>query len=381
MFHDHLKFVAIAASLVALSAVSRETFATPGNKRPLQVVVPTDYPTIQSAIDAVKPGGTVWVLPGTYTEQILIPKDLDLVGSGVDTTIIRAPAILVPGPLGSPSIVEIFDGAAVSISDLTVSGPAAVGCGDPNVLRWGVRVHPGSHMVLARAAVRDIHNTPMAMCPRSGTAISVGSGTPDSPPASLVIQDSEVTNFQALGIIVLGAGSWADIAHNTVTGPGHAGGVPTNGIEVVAGAAGNVVHNIVSGNVCPAGIPEVCGDDFFTQVQEAGIVAAENGPGTVISHNLVIGNQIGLFLSECEEIAHNVMVDNEYFGLALFGLTDGAFAIEGGEIIGGGGGLWVTAVFVDMTVALKSVSFSGLSGPAVEILEDGGATGTVITEP
>lgn len=82
----------------------------------------------------------------------------------------------------------------------------------------------------------------------------------------------------------------------------------------------------------------------------------------MISHNVLEGNQIGLFLSECDEIAHNVMVYNEYFGLALVGLDDGAFTIEGGEIIGGGG-LWVTAVLVDMTVVLNKASFSGLSGP------------------
>jgi hypothetical protein len=47
----------------------------------------------------------------------------------------------------------------------------------------------------------------------------------------------------------------------------------------------------------------------------------------------------------------------------------------------GGGGVWITAVLVDTTVVLKKVSFSGLSGPAVEILKDGGYTGTVIGEP
>ena len=114
MFHagrSALKFVAIAASIVALSAVSRETFAAPGNKRPSLLVVPTDYPTIQSAIDAVKPGGTVIVLAGTYREQVSLTRDVDLVGAGMDRTIIRAPATLVPGPMGSPAIVEVFDGA------------------------------------------------------------------------------------------------------------------------------------------------------------------------------------------------------------------------------------------------------------------------------
>ncbi|MCI0655490.1 MAG: hypothetical protein L0170_00255, partial [Acidobacteria bacterium] len=105
------------------------------------------------------------------------------------------------------------------------------------------------------------------------------------------------------------------------------------------------------------------------------------GPGIVITHNLLIGNQMGLFLAEVDEISHNVMVDNDYFGLGLVGESDGLFTVTGGEIQGGGGGVWVAAVLTDMTVVLKKVSFSGLSGSPVEILEDGGFTATVTGGP
>jgi hypothetical protein len=380
MFHSTQKLAAMAAVTI-MAAASGPLSAAPGGPGPQSLVVPTDYATIQSAVDAVRPGGTVTVLAGTWFEQVTITKNLTLAGAGMDATIIRAPATLVPGPLGSPAIVEIYNGAEVSMSGLTVSGPAAAACGSADVVRWGVRVHPGSHLEFGFAAVRDIHNTPMAMCPRSGTAISVGSSTPGAEPSSLTIHHSEVTNYQSVGIIVLGEGSWADISRNTIAGPGHAGGVPTNGIELVAGAVGTVDHNTVSGNVCPAGMPDVCGPDFFTQFQEAGIAAGGSGPGTVISHNLLVGNQMGLFISEVDELAHNTIVDSDYFGIGLVGVTDGLFTIEGAEIAGGAGGIWVTAVLVDMTVVLRKVTFTGLSGSDVEILEDGGFTATVIGGP
>jgi len=379
MSHDSMKLVAIAALSISLSAASQDASAAPSRPGPPAIVVPTDYPTIQAAIDAAKPGRTVQVLAGTYTEQISISKDLTIVGAGMDTTIIRAPGTLVPNTLGSPSIVEVYGGANVSMSRLTVSGPGASACGEAGVLRWGLRVHTNAHLDLGFAAVRDIQNTPMAPCPRSGTAISVGSSTPGAPPASISIHDSEVTNYQATGIIVLGVGSRADIIHNIVAGPGHAGGVPTDGIELVAGAAGTIAHNTVSGNICPDDMPENCGPDFFNQLQHAGIGAA--GPGIVISHNRLVGNQMGMFLAEVDEISQNVMVDNDYFGLGLAGEDNGLFTVTGGEITGGGGGLWVAAVFMDVTVNLKKVAFSGLSGPAVEILEDGGFTGTVVGGP
>jgi len=374
-----MKLVAIAALSISLSAASQDASAAPSRPGPPAIVVPTDYPTIQAAIDAARPGRTVQVLAGTYTEQISISKDLTIVGAGMDTTIIRAPGTLVPNTLGSPSIVEVYGGANVSMSRLTVSGPGASACGEAGVLRWGLRVHTNAHLDLGFAAVRDIQNTPMAPCPRSGTAISVGSSTPGAPPASISIHDSEVTNYQATGIIVLGVGSRADIIHNIVAGPGHAGGVPTDGIELVAGAAGTIAHNTVSGNICPDDMPENCGPDFFNQLQHAGIGAA--GPGIVISHNRLVGNQMGMFLAEVDEISQNVMVDNDYFGLGLAGEDNGLFTVTGGEITGGGGGLWVAAVFMDVTVNLKKVAFSGLSGPAVEILEDGGFTGTVVGGP
>lgn len=379
MTHTPSKFAAVAALVVFLLAVSPSTLAQPPGAGAATLVVPTDYPTIQAAIDAAKPGRTVQVLAGTYTEQISVSKNLTIIGAGMDATIIQAPAELVPNTLGSPSIVEVYGGAKVSMSQLTVSGPGAAACGESDVLRWGIRVHSNAHLDFGFAAVRNIHNTPMGLCARSGTAFSVGTSVPGGLPASLSIHDSEVTNYSSVGIIVLGAGSQANIVHNLVAGPGHAGGVPTDGIELVGGAAGTIAHNTVSGNICPDDLPENCGPDFFTQLQHAGIGAG--GQGIVISHNLLIGNQMGMFLAEVDEISQNVMVDNDYFGLGLVGESDGLFTVAGGEIKGGGGGVWVAAVLTDMTVILKKVAFSGQSGSPVEILEDGGFTGTVIGGP
>ena len=376
------KVVAIVAASVASFAVSTGAAVATAFGGPPALVVPTNYPTIQAAIDAAKPGHTVKVRAGTYAEQIVITKNLMIQGAGMDATIIRAPATLVSGQLGYPSIVEIHDGASVSLSGLTVSGPGSVACDATTPrLRWGIRVHSEGHLDFSHAAVRDIHDTPMAQCPQSGVGIAVGQSQPGTPRATANIRHAEVTNFQTVGIIALGDGSWANVSHSTVTGPGHVGGVPTDGIELVAGAVGTISHNTVSGNVCPEGFEFDCGEDFFGVFQHGGIVAGGNGPGTVITHNLVSGNQIGLYLSEVDELSHNVMRDNEYFGLGLVGFTDGAFTVKGGEITGGDGGVWVVAAFVDTTVVLKNVAFSGQSGPAVEVLEDGGFTATVTGGP
>jgi hypothetical protein len=352
------------------------------------LVVPTDYPTIQAAIEAADPGDTIRVRAGTYIEQIVVTKDLQIRGAGKNATVIRAPATLIPGQLGSPSIVEIY-GAEVGMAHLTVAGPGAVACDALDAsgnaiprLRWGIRVHGEAHLDFGHAAVRDIHDTPMAPCANSGAGIVVGEPAPGAPTASANIHHAEITNYQVVGVTAFGAGSSANVTHSLVAGPGHAGGVPTDGIKLVAGAVGTITHNTVSGNICPDDMPEDCGPDFFSQFQHAGILAGGAGPGTVIKNNHVAGNQIGLYLSEADEISHNVMVDNDYFGIGLVGVDNGKFTLDHERIQGGGGGIWVVPLPpVDMTVTLRQVKLSGLSGPAVEVLECLGATATVTGGP
>jgi hypothetical protein len=48
---------------------------------------------------------------------------------------------------------------------------------------------------------------------------------------------------------------------------------------------------------------------------------------------------------------------------------------------GGGGGVWAIADAADTVIVLDNVTFSGLSGPAVEELECCGFTATVTGGP
>ena len=84
------------------------------------LVVPTQFPTIQAAINAAKSGNTIKVLPGVYTEQITITKSLVLVGSGVINTVIKAPAVLQPSQIldGRADIIELSNNAKVIMKSL-----------------------------------------------------------------------------------------------------------------------------------------------------------------------------------------------------------------------------------------------------------------------
>jgi len=59
-----------------------------GKADPSTLIVPDDYPTIQSAINAANPGDTVFVSLGTYYENVIVNKTLSLLGENWETTII-----------------------------------------------------------------------------------------------------------------------------------------------------------------------------------------------------------------------------------------------------------------------------------------------------
>src|SRR5262245_16642221 len=110
-----------AASLLALMLVTLGA-PSPSSAAFTTITVPTDFLTIQSAIDAADSGDTIRILAGIYTEQLTISKDLTIMGSGVESTIVNAPEILKPRQVNPRPrravIVEIFDGANVHIEKL-----------------------------------------------------------------------------------------------------------------------------------------------------------------------------------------------------------------------------------------------------------------------
>ena len=97
---------------------------------PADIVVPRDFDTIQDAINAAEEDDVIKVLPGNYLEQLTISKSLTILGSGAKSTIIESPSIieLELNVLGDPYIVEINNGAEVSMKGFTIQGPEGTEC-------------------------------------------------------------------------------------------------------------------------------------------------------------------------------------------------------------------------------------------------------------
>jgi Right handed beta helix region len=331
-------------------------------------VVPTQYRTIQAAVRAAQPGDEVRVLPGSYREQVTIDKNLRLTGTAPGLATIRAPQALLPGEDDGRSIIEIRNGASVAISKLDISGPNAGSCAS-GPIESGINVLDGGHLDLGFARVIHIHDTPIARCGHNGVGVLVGNlSDPNS--GSAVIHDSVISDYTTKGILVLSAGP-DTITRNVVTGPEQ---VSSDGIDVVFSQA-TVSHNVVANNECRPSDP-LCGPDFFNDFQHIGIFAG--GPGTVIAQNLLYGNQVGMYVLDSATIRQNVLLNNDYFGIAL---QDGSFSVSNSRINGGDGGVAVIAASADTEATLDGVKIAGTSGAPVREFECCGFTATTIGGP
>ena len=56
-----------------------------------ELSVPGDYPTLQEAVDAIAPGGTITLAPGTYETGLTIWKSVTIRGAGRDQTVLQSP--------------------------------------------------------------------------------------------------------------------------------------------------------------------------------------------------------------------------------------------------------------------------------------------------
>ncbi len=324
--------------------------------------------SIQNAIDVASPGDTIQVSAATYTGQLVISKDLSLVGSGSATTTIQAPAAMSTDPtIGAPSIVVVNGGAAVSISGFTVQGPGAV-CS----VSFGVAVYGGATLTFTENHVTRIRDNPItgAQC---GTAIRAGFG---SQVGHLVVTNTLVDDYQKNGIYVFGAGSTGTISNTTVTGDGPETVIAQNGIFIAGGATATVNGNTVSGNDCDdtaAG----CGPNAATDVQSGGIVMFN--ATVTMSNNDVNDNDAGILAFNSttgvapSTSSHDTLASNRYENIAVESATLSLQA----DTVGGTSNFALYALSSPGDVADSTVRvdcLSSITGPQQAVNDNGSVT-------
>lgn len=334
------------------------------------ITVPTDFPTIQDAINASNPGDTIKILPGIYTEQLTISKSLTIIGSGAKSTIIQAPNVLNPSPVipfpGRANIVEIFNEAIVTMKGFTIAGP------NGNVCEGlaGVSIHGD--------ATLEIDSSAIIGCLREGILVGLAEFIPRGPQVGhAVITKTDITDYRVVGIQTGGENTTLVISKSEVIAADAPEIVGQIGIFGAIGPKVVIVDNKISGNICNN--PE-CGPDFFTQVQGSGIFLVNVNQDSIISGNKVTNNDLGIALAEnsgCSKIENNKLSDNRFFGITII---DGENTISNTKIFGGNVGVAAIAFSANTIATLNNVKIVGATIPVQEF-PSGGFTAEVVILP
>lgn len=257
----------------------------------------TPFKTIQAAVTAAAPGGTINVAAGTYTEQATLSKDVTLSGAGASSTFIQAPGVLVADSFGKKAILEIGSAASTTVTGFTVEGPGPSSCGS---IDYGIFVVGGASANIHDNAVSNIADNPLGGC-QNAIGIQVGRQA-NATTGTATITNNVISGYQKNGITIDNTGSSATITNNTVTGAGPTTAIAQNGVQISRGATGTITGNTITGNVYTGGAGACAGDGsvgdkdtFDSNCDEStGILLYQQGSGVVITGNTSNANQLAV---------------------------------------------------------------------------------------
>jgi Right handed beta helix region len=315
----------IVASTLALVLVPGASASSPHGAT---LKVPSQYPTIQSAINAAHSGDTILVAPGTYSEQLTITTSVNLIGSGAGKTIIRCPTIAP----ASDTTIWITGGAVVTLSGFTIFA---------NPVGSAIWVD-GSTAVISDNSIQAIFANTNGIYMDSSVATIT---------SNLIVATATPTDALEGGIVAVE--SQATIMFNSIKGPG------ALGIWLIS-STGTVEYNAVTQFSCfynqdvvAAGL---CGPDWANQYLGIGIFDdSDAGPGTTIAYNFVSASDAGIgFSGGCLGcvVKGNTIVNSIDYGLAGF---DGTYTFLQNTVIGGAYGVGAAATVAPTAVTLSHV--------------------------
>lgn len=265
------------------------------------------YSTIQAAVDDAVPGDRIFVATGEYEEQVVV-------GDGKDGLQIRAVGqaqIIAPDTFGNPSnaVVHIDGAEDVDLIGFTIRGDDdSVG---PN---YGVLVDGGGSADIVRNRIFGIRDNPLSGR-QEGVGIQFGQFDPNEAGSGSAV-GNRISDYQKGGIVVIGDGSTALVAHNQVRGPGETDVIAQNGIQISDGATGRIEFNSVSGH-------SFTGADF----EGVGILVFDSSD-VHIRGNRTFANDEGILLFGDAETVTNVTVElnhsygNTFNGIGVFNVQD-----------------------------------------------------------
>ena len=247
--------VNLAVALLVLGLFEITFKFTPAVGEGSTIYVPSQYSTIQAAINAASPGDTIYVYNGTYDEQVVINKTLTLQGEG-DTTIVK--------PSSAAKLAQVFDGLfwygspntkqIAGIIVANVADGSNVTIKNLEVDESSVTAKPGGADYLTGIFYRETGGT-IDMVNIVGTGAWSGGDraygiylSAATNPVSVQVTNSTITNYDKNGIEAMGNTLTFNIHDNVLTGrgPTSVGDECQNGIDAGRDSVGTVSHNTIS---------------------------------------------------------------------------------------------------------------------------------------
>lgn len=247
------------------------------------------YTSIQAAVTAASPGDEIRICQGTYVEQIVIQKPLDI--DAEDGAILMPSAMLQnstslfdAAPLAVALLVANTTG--VSIDGLIVDGSnSGISACSPDL--FGIAFQNASGYI-RHTTVRNFKLASSLNGCQSGSGIFVQSGGGQI--SDVTIDSNSVHDFQKNGITADEAGSQVSIRGNVVTGLGPTTGAAQNGIQIGFGAAGLIDRNTVTNNLwSPCASITAC-------AAVATNILVTQSDGVTVSDSTVAVSQVGIFV-------------------------------------------------------------------------------------
>jgi len=258
------------------------------------------FNTIQSAVNSVPSGGTVFVCPGTYAEQVTVTKKIiiqGVVSSTEAAAIIVAPAAGVQQNgtdllTGNPIAAQLLVTAAATINDITVDGTGNGITSSSSICALdlqGITVQNAA-VTLDHVGVRNqIPGGILGSCTNSGEGIVIEASTGSS--YAETVETSSVHTYNTNGITANGAGISLTATGNFVTGNGVVSGGPVqNGIQLGYGATGKITLNTIGNLSSGSPTPLAAGILLYQTAENSGVQITSN---TVSGSQLPIGLETG----------------------------------------------------------------------------------------
>ncbi|MGE5424983.1 MAG: NosD domain-containing protein, partial [Syntrophothermus sp.] len=250
------------------------------------------FRTITKAVNTAVEGTTVKVDAGTFQEQVLIDKTMNIVGVNTTKTIV-IPPVTVPGvttpnstlnPVICAKNTNVSTSMNVNISKLMIDGNGGRNCD-----KFVGMLYYASGGTFDDARISGIHDIGAVTGSQRGIAFYADHNSGITLEQNISLTNSMIDDYQKGGLVIKQPGTYAFIDNNSVIWNAGLHVTAPNGIQISGGARATLTNNTVQGNA-------YLGPGNWTAT---GILLYNPSTGiSVIGNNHLIQNECGIYFAE-----------------------------------------------------------------------------------